>query len=71
MDVRSNLDDDPQVVFEEIIKDKLDRRYTDYVIDHAADRYENLQEEELLGFVQRHAYQLLRQAARSFLGNLG
>ena len=71
MDVRSNLDADPDVVYEQILKDKLRRRYTDYVINHAADRYENLNEEDLLGFVQRNAYQLLRQAARSILGDLG
>ncbi len=65
MDVHSNLDDDPTVVFEEIIKDKLFRRYADFVIDHAAERYESLQEEDLLNFVRTNAYQLLRQAARS------
>ncbi len=71
MDVRSNLDADPDVVYEQILKDKLSRRYTDYVIKHAADRYVNLNEEDLLGFVQRNAYQLLRQTARSILGDLG
>ena len=71
MDVRSNLDADPDVVYEQILKDKLRRRYTDYVINHAADRYENLNEEYSLGFVQQNAYQLLRQAARSIFGDLG
>ena len=71
MDVHSNLDADPDVIYDQILKDKLSGRYTDYVINHAADRYENLNEEDLLGFVQRNAYQLLRQAARSILGDLG
>ncbi|MFV9614358.1 MAG: type I restriction enzyme subunit R domain-containing protein [Gammaproteobacteria bacterium] len=71
MDVRSNLDADSDVVYDQILKGKLSRRYTDYVIKHAADRYENLNEEDLLGFVQRNAYQLLRQAAQSILGDLG
>ena len=65
MDVHSNLDDDPVIVFEQIIKDKLFRRYTDFVIRHAAERYESLQKEDLLNFVQTNAYQLLRQVAQS------
>jgi type I restriction enzyme R subunit len=65
MDVHSNLDDDPAIVFEQIIKDKLFRRYTDFVIRHAAERYESLQKEDLLNFVQTNAYQLLRQVAQS------
>ena len=65
MDVHSNLNDDPAIVFEQIIKDKLLRRYTDFVIRHAAERYESLQKEDLLNFVQTNAYQLLRQVAQS------
>ena len=65
MDVHSNLNDDPAIVFEQIIKDKLFRRYTDFVISHAAERYESLQKEDLLTYVQTNAYQLLRQVAQS------
>ena len=68
-DVHSNLDDNPAVVFEEILKDKLFRRYTDFIIKHAAERYETLQNEDLLDFIQTNAYQLLRQVARSLPGD--
>jgi len=68
-EVHSNLDDNPAVVFEEILKDKLFRRHTNFIIQHAAERYESLQNEDLLYFVQTNAYQQLRQVARSLSGD--
>lgn len=62
-DVRSNMNNDKETVFREVLKEKLESRYRTFVLNRSADRYTKLTQDELMAFVQRNAYTLLHQNA--------
>lgn len=64
-DVWSNLDNDREVVYTDILEPKMRQCYSAFVINHAAERYLVLMNEEMLRFVNKGAYEVLRQMARS------
>ena len=60
-DVRSNINNDRETVFREVLKAKLESRYRLFILNRSADRYTKLTQEELMSFVQRNAFYLLHQ----------
>ena len=62
-DVRSNIRNDKEVIFRDVLQPKMEERYRNFVLDRAADRYSKLTQIELMTFVQRNAFQIMRQNA--------
>ncbi|TLS77947.1 type I restriction endonuclease subunit R [Mariprofundus erugo] len=62
--VQHNPDTDEELLFEQVMKEKLSDRYMDFVYDICPpERFETMMDEAIRDFVARNAYHLLRQSA--------
>ncbi len=59
-DIRGNADKNAAELYEKIIKDKLVKYYTDYIIKHNPLKYTELTDERVLSLVSKATYQMLR-----------
>ncbi len=62
--VRHNPDADEELLFDQVMSEKLSDRFTDFIYDSCPpDRFEVLMDDAIKDFVNRNAYHLLRSSA--------
>ena len=61
--VRNNPNKDPDKVFTEIVRDKLNNKLMEVVLDEAPDKYEEIMSDAVRPFINKTAYNLIREAA--------
>jgi len=62
--ITRNPNTDAEILFAQVMQDKLDGQYQDFVYDHCpAERFDHLFDDKVKTFVARNAYHLLRQSA--------
>jgi len=61
--ITSNQNTDAEILFAQVMQEKLDGQYQDFIYDHCPpDRFTQLFDDEVKMFVARNAYHLLRQS---------
>jgi len=61
--VRNNKEIDPNIVYEQIMRDRLKDRLVEIVMKTSPEKYEDIVSKDVLPFVNKTAYGLLREAA--------
>jgi len=61
--ITSNPNTEPGILFSQVMQEKLDSQYQDFLYDHCPDRIDLLFDDDVKTFVARNAYHLLRQGA--------
>jgi hypothetical protein len=59
--IKNNLNQDERQVYDLVIKAKMDRLYTDFIINHSPEHYGELTQENVQGFINLSAYRMLRE----------
>jgi len=63
--IKNNLTQDERQVYELVIKDIMDKLYTNYIINHSPQHYGELTQENIQGFINQSAYKMLREILRT------
>ena len=58
--IKNNLTQDERQVYELVIKNIMDKLYTDYIINNSPKHYSELTQETVQGFINQSAYKMLR-----------
>jgi len=61
--ITSNPLTEPEILFSQVMHEKLDGQYEDFLCNHCPERFDQLFDDEVKTFVARNAYHLLRQSA--------
>lgn len=63
--IKNNLNGDEHQVYKLVIKEIMDKLYTDYIINHSPQNYSELTQENIQGFINHSAYKMLREIVKS------
>lgn len=63
--IRNNMSQDERQVYDLVIKDIMDRLYTDYIINHSPEHYGELTQENIQGYVNQTAYRMIRESLKA------
>ncbi len=59
--IKINLTQDERQVYDKVIKEKMDKLYTDYIINHSPQNFQELTQDNIQGFINLSAYKMLRE----------
>jgi type I restriction enzyme, R subunit len=63
--IKNNMSQDERQVYDLVIRNIMDRLYTDYIINHSPQHYSELTQENIQGFINQSAYRMLRENLRT------
>ena len=62
--IKNSLARDETQVYDLVIKNIIDKLYTDYIINHPPGHYSELTKDNIKGFINQGAYRVLRENLR-------
>ena len=63
--IKNNIAQDERQVYDLVIKDIMDKLYTDFIINHSPQHYSELTKDNIQEFVNQSAYRMLRENLRA------
>ena len=63
--IKSNMNNDERQVYELVVKQIMDKLYSDYIINHSPQLYNELTQVNIQGFINHSAYKMLREILRA------
>jgi type I restriction enzyme R subunit len=63
--IKNNMAQDERQVYDLVIKNIMDKLYTDYIINHSPEHYNELTKDNIQGFINQSAYRMLRENLRT------
>ena len=63
--IRNNMAQDEKQVYDLVIKNIMDKLYTDYIINHSPEHYSELTKDNIQGYINHSAYRMLRENLRT------
>jgi hypothetical protein len=63
--IKNNIAQDERQVFDLVIKNIMDKLYTDFIISNSPEHYSELTQDNIQGFVNQSAYRMLRENLRT------
>jgi hypothetical protein len=59
--IKNNMSQDERQVYDLVIKNIMDRLYTDYIINNSPEHYTELTQDNIQGYINQSAYKMLRE----------